>query len=198
MATTTENTLTKTVTAKPCNITLFFHRSLVSVYAPTGEKIEYYICKCVETRVKTKILRRYKFHTMDNMQKYIDEQVAKVEREVARREERKTNKVKRNYGKVKITEEYTLYYNGIRRNGEKWMVVKGSWSIQNREGTKISFYSRGYSRIPSEIGAVKGCVIRNDTDSMTDYFDTDTLIITEAENKILFDMVMQAFKQGDN
>jgi hypothetical protein len=31
---------------------------------------------------------------------------------------------------------------------------------------------------------------------MTDYFDTDSLYITREGNELLFDMVMQAFKQG--
>jgi hypothetical protein len=140
MYTTAQNTLTKTVVANPCDIVLTFNRNP-----------ELLICMCTEKRMKTKMLWRYKFDSMESMQKYIDEQVAKAEREVARRAERKANKVKSQYGKVKITEDYTLYYNGIRKNGESEMIVKGFWSIQNNERTKIVFYSRGYNHIPAEI-----------------------------------------------
>lgn len=130
------------------------------------------------------------------MQKYIDLQIEKAEREVARRAERKATRVKSDYGTVKITEDYTLYYNGIRKNGEKKMVVTGHWSVQNQECTKIAFYARWYNHIPSEIGAVKGCEISNETDSMTDYFDTDTLRVSREDNELLFDMIIKAFKQG--
>lgn len=67
-------------------------------------------------------------------------------------------------------------WNGIKINGEfhKCNYSKGPYTATSGlpEGT-ITMYASGYASIPS----IPGLTIENDTDIMTDYFETDTVRI---------------------
>ncbi len=66
-------------------------------------------------------------------------------------------------------QEIKILFNGIKVNGE---LNKGSWHFENYDGqTYINFYATWYTRLPNIIKEIAN--VKNDTDSMTDYFDTD-------------------------
>ena len=69
-------------------------------------------------------------------------------------------------------------YNGIKINGK---LIKGYWSKANyTNGAKYAFYADSYcSKELREIFDVK-----NDTDTMTDYFETDTIYFFENNKEI--------------
>ena len=73
-----------------------------------------------------------------------------------------------------MTNSIRFYWNGIRLNGEK-SLVKCFYSLSNskNDNESVTIYARdGYS-LPRDLFEVK-----NETDLYTDYFDTDSAILT--------------------
>ncbi len=66
-------------------------------------------------------------------------------------------------------ENIKFMYNGIKINGK---LVKGFWSKGGyTNGAEIAFYAKEYST--PELKEIFN--VKNDTDIMTDYFETDTI-----------------------
>ena len=71
-----------------------------------------------------------------------------------------------------------FFYNGIKSNGGK--LQKAHYTVGNLgerypENT-ITIYARDYSRFCADVRA--NFTVHNDTDSMTDYFDSDRIRVT--------------------
>lgn len=80
---------------------------------------------------------------------------------------------------VQLTYKVRFQFNGIKIDGENIEtgrktseLIKGNWSWNSNINKHITFYAQGYKRVPELIR--KFCKVQNDTDSMTDYFDTDS------------------------
>jgi len=65
--------------------------------------------------------------------------------------------------------EIKILFNGIKVN---WELYKWSWNFENyNDKIYINFYAKWYASLPKVIKEIAN--VRNETDSMTDYFDTD-------------------------
>ena len=68
----------------------------------------------------------------------------------------------------------TFYYNGIKENGG---ALQTCWysngKLKNYPAGTITIYKREYSKFSA--GIHQAFSVTNDTDSMTDYFDKDTI-----------------------
>ena len=91
--------------------------------------------------------------------------------------------------------ELRFFYNGIKGTDKK--LQKAFYSRGSlrgyREGT-ITIYARGYTRFSNEIK--KHFTVENDTDTRTDYFDSDKIRVTP-EHK-LFSLVNEAYTKQEN
>lgn len=68
-------------------------------------------------------------------------------------------------------------YNGVKVNGKLYLghYSKGNYTPESGiENETITFYRRGYGSTP----AIEGLAIKNDSDSQTDYFETDCIRIS--------------------
>lgn len=79
-----------------------------------------------------------------------------------------------------------FFYNGMKVNGE---LFKGSYTM-DRHGENITMYASNYRRFPS----IQGVEHVNDSDSYTDYFDTDKLIFKP--DHVLYPQVLAAYEKG--
>lgn len=96
---------------------------------------------------------------------------------------------KRNKSKVKLTAEWTAVYNGFVKAGERGVPVK--WYRTNWGQDVIAFNCDNYGhQIPIEVRKIQGIKVRNETDSMTDYFDTDLLLLEKKDNEELYNMLV--------
>lgn len=74
-----------------------------------------------------------------------------------------------------MTNSIKFFWNGLRLNGDKCL-VKVSYSMDNQRGLDecVTIHADGYgNQLPRDIFDV-----RNDSDSYTDYFDTDSATLT--------------------
>lgn len=74
-----------------------------------------------------------------------------------------------------MTNSIRFYWNGIRINGEK-SLIKCSYSLDNHSDHKecVTIYAKGYgAALPRDLFYVV-----NESDSYTDYFDTDHAVLT--------------------
>jgi hypothetical protein len=75
-------------------------------------------------------------------------------------------------------ENLKFMYNGIKINGK---LIKGFWSKGGyRNGALYCFYARSY--FTPELAEV--FKVRNDSDIMTDYFETDSIFFFESDKYI--------------
>ena len=76
------------------------------------------------------------------------------------------------------TESIRFFWNGIKVNGEN-KLIRCFYSLDNsarQSGPCVTIYAKGYgAELPRDLFSVK-----NETDSMTDYFDTDSATLTPA------------------
>lgn len=76
------------------------------------------------------------------------------------------------------TESIRFFWNGIKINGEN-KLIRCFYSLDNstrQPGPCVTIYAKGYgAELPRDLFTVK-----NETDSMTDYFDTDSATLTPA------------------
>ena len=76
------------------------------------------------------------------------------------------------------TESIRFFWNGIKINGEN-KLIRCFYSLDNsarQSGPCVTIYAKGYgAELPRDLFSVK-----NETDSMTDYFDTDSATLTPA------------------
>lgn len=77
-----------------------------------------------------------------------------------------------------MTTSIKFFYNGIKINGEN-KLIRCFYSLDNstrESGPCVTIYAKGYgAELPGDLFAVE-----NDTDIMTDYFDTDSATLTPA------------------
>ena len=77
-----------------------------------------------------------------------------------------------------MTTSIKFFYNGIKLNGEN-KLIRCFYSLDNstrESGPCVTIYAKGYgAELPGDLFAVE-----NDTDIMTDYFDTDSATLTPA------------------
>lgn len=77
-----------------------------------------------------------------------------------------------------MTTSIKFFYNGIKLNGEN-KLIRCFYSLDNsthESGPYVTIYAKGYGgQLPGDLFAVE-----NDTDLMTDYFDTDSATLTPA------------------
>ena len=77
-----------------------------------------------------------------------------------------------------MTTSIKFFYNGIKINGEN-KLIRCFYSLDNstrESGPCVTIYAKGYGgQLPGDLFAVE-----NDTDLMTDYFDTDSATLTPA------------------
>ncbi len=77
-----------------------------------------------------------------------------------------------------MTTSIKFFYNGIKINGEN-KLIRCFFSLDNstrQDGSCVTIYAKGYgAELPGDLFAVE-----NDTDLMTDYFDTDSATLTPA------------------
>ena len=67
-----------------------------------------------------------------------------------------------------------FYYNGIKVNGGKLQKANiCETELRNHPKGTITIYARDYRRFSVEVA--ESFTVQNDTDSMTDYFDSDTI-----------------------
>lgn len=69
-----------------------------------------------------------------------------------------------------------FYYNGIKANGgklQKATYYETDYAGQNYPAGTITIYARDYRRFSKEVAEV--FAVQNDTDWMTDYFDSDRI-----------------------
>ena len=82
-----------------------------------------------------------------------------------------------NTGKSNTT-AIKFFWNGIKLNGEKTL-ARCSYSLDSSRGTdgpSVTIYAKSYgAELPGDVFAVE-----NDTDTMPDYFDTDSAVLTSA------------------
>jgi len=64
-------------------------------------------------------------------------------------------------------------YNGIKVNNELFRAHYSLGELFHYPKGTITIYAREYKHFPK----IDGLTIKNDTDSMTDYFETDTIYI---------------------
>lgn len=87
-------------------------------------------------------------------------------------------------------EMYIFVKNGIKLQGERKLTCKWYYLV-NREHDTVFFHARDYcDTIPTEVCMLPGVHFRNDTDSMTDYFDKDSFKVAKKDNKKLFKMLL--------
>ncbi len=74
------------------------------------------------------------------------------------------------------TESIRFFWNGIKTNGEN-KLIRCFYSLDNstrQPGPCVTIYAKGYgAELPRDLFTVQ-----NETDSMTDYFDTDSATLT--------------------
>lgn len=77
-----------------------------------------------------------------------------------------------------MTTSIKFFYNGIKINGEN-KLIRCFYSLDNstrESGPCVTIYAKGYgAELPCDLFTVE-----NDTDTMTDYFDTDSATLTPA------------------
>jgi hypothetical protein len=86
-----------------------------------------------------------------------------------------------------------MVFNGIRCNGE---LIKGSWidgRYRNKPEGTVAFYAEGYSRVPVEVARELAVKVHNETDTMTDYFETDRFYIQPGHK--YYEDVMEAVRK---
>lgn len=87
-----------------------------------------------------------------------------------------------------------FFYNGLKDSSgklQKCFYCNGKL-LHHPEGT-VTIYARDYSRFSQEVREY--FTVQNNTDSMTDYFDTDRIRVTP--NHPLYTDVLEAFFKQD-
>lgn len=82
-----------------------------------------------------------------------------------------------------------FFYNGIKENSGKLQKAMYSQSTDNNGKTFFNVYAREYTRFSEEIK--KSFIVHNDTDTMTDYFDQDMIMVYS--DHPLYNQVSEAF-----
>lgn len=115
---------------------------------------------------------------IDAVDNYIDWFIKKKQAREEELQQRYAEKNRnRNNRKVQITDKWIAVYNGLKIVGEKTVAVKGNWSTSSNG---VCFHARDYGRqIPDEVRELEWIKVVNNTDSMSDYFDTDTMYINQ-------------------
>jgi hypothetical protein len=87
-----------------------------------------------------------------------------------------------------------FFWNGIKVNGGKLQTASYSTGrlIGYPEGT-ITIYAKSYRRFTAEVG--EALHVQNDSDAMTDYFETDRIRVTP--DHALYQMVLKAAQANE-
>jgi hypothetical protein len=91
----------------------------------------------------------------------------------------------------KATGVARFVYNGIKLDGELYRGWYSMGKYRNMPQGTIVIYAKSYAHFPK----IAGLTIENDTDTMTDYFDTDRIYV-KPDNKHYAD-VKAAFEDGE-
>ena len=83
-------------------------------------------------------------------------------------------------------------YNGVKKDGVLYKAWYMNLSGSDSEPYPIAIYASTYKRFPT----IEGLVIKNDTDSMTDYFEKDRILV-RPDSKHYNDVLAAYHKQQE-